>query len=185
MNRELSRIALRLMFALVAAACARESFAQTTATEQKSNAPQRSVEKNKYQRIEVARFEVKEGVQFPENYMTSLMGDLVEQLQEARKFKQVSREGEGSNAGEPTILLQGVVSEFKPGNRALRYMVGPGVGKTKVVAQVRFLDKATSEVLYEGQVDGKVLIGVLGGDSKGATRGLAKEVAKVTKQKFF
>jgi len=54
-----------------------------------------------------------------------------------------------------------------------------------VVADIKFLDKVTVEVLYQGSVDGKVIIGFFGGESLGATRGLAKEVAKVTKQKFF
>jgi hypothetical protein len=39
--------------------------------------------------------------------------------------------------------------------------------------------------LYQGKVDGNVVIGLFGGESAGATRGLAKEVAKVAKQKFF
>jgi hypothetical protein len=34
-------------------------------------------------------------------------------------------------------------------------------------------------------VDGKVIMGVMGGKSEGANTGLAKEVAKVTKQRFF
>jgi maltose-binding protein MalE len=46
-------------------------------------------------------------------------------------------------------------------------------------------DAATGNVLFEKDVEGKVIIGLMGGDSAGATRGLAKEVAKVTKKKFF
>jgi len=40
-------------------------------------------------------------------------------------------------------------------------------------------------VLLDRKVDGKVVMGVMGGKSEGATNGLAKEVAKVTKEKFF
>jgi hypothetical protein len=189
MNRELNRIALCLALVLIAVACAQPSFAQqqekATGAQEKSNAP-KSIEKNKYQQIEVAKFEVKEGVQFPESYLTTLMGELVAQLQETKLFKQAAREGESQGVADaPTIRLTGVVTEFKPGSRAKRYVIGFGAGKTKVVADVKFIDKATGEVLYQGLVDGKVIIGFFGGESQGATRGLAKEVAKVTKQKFF
>ena len=61
----------------------------------------------------------------------------------------------------------------------------PASSKTKVVADLKFIDKATGEVLYQGSVDGKVIIGFFIGEPLGATRGLAKEVAKLTKQKFF
>lgn len=189
MNRESNRIALCVALVLIATACAQRSFAQqqdqATAAQQKSNAP-RSIEKNKYQQIEVAKFEVKEGTEFPESYLTTLMGELVAQLQETKNFKHAFREGESqSGADTPAIRLTGVVTEFKAGSRAKRYVIGFGAGKTKVVADVKFIDKATGEVLYQGSVDGKVIIGLFGGESAGATRGLAKEVAKVAKQKFF
>jgi len=204
MNGELNRIILRVALVLIVAACAQSSFAQqqekatadqqkasaqqqekATADQQKASAP-KSVEKDKYQQVEVAKFEVKEGVQFPESYLTTLMGELVAQLQETKKFKQASSEGVGQGAADvPTLRLTGVVTEFKPGSRAKRYVIGFGAGKTKVVADIKFIDKATGEVLYQGSVDGKVIIGMFGGESVGATRGLAKEVAKVAKQKFF
>lgn len=60
-----------------------------------------------------------------------------------------------------------------------------GTGRTKVVADFKFIDKATGEILYQGSVDGKVIIGFFGGESLGATRDLSKELAKLTKQKFF
>jgi hypothetical protein len=114
------------------------------------------------------------------------MGELVAQFQETGKFKQVSREGESQGAADVSaIRLTGVVTEFKAGNRATRYVIGFGTGKTKVVADFKFIDKATGEVLYQGSVDGKVIIGFFGGESLGATRGLAKELAKAPKQKFF
>jgi hypothetical protein len=78
-----------------------------------------------------------------------------------------------------------VVKEYKAGSRAKRYLIGFGAGKTKVVADVKFIDMQTQQVVFEKQVDGKVMIGVLGGDSMGAANGLAKEIAKVTKKQFF
>jgi hypothetical protein len=71
------------------------------------------------------------------------------------------------------------------GNSAKQCLLGFGAATTKVVAHVKFIDATTGNVLFEKDVDGKVIIGLMGGDSNGATRGLAKEVAKVAKKKFF
>jgi len=46
-------------------------------------------------------------------------------------------------------------------------------------------DTATKETVRERKVDGHVVIGAIGGGSVGATRGLAKELAKAAKEKFF
>ena len=71
----------------------------------------------------------------------------------------------------------------------MRYMIGPaslaGPGKTRVVVALEYRDRDTGEVLHTARVDGKVWIGFFGGNSMGATKGLAKEVAKVTKKKFL
>jgi curli biogenesis system outer membrane secretion channel CsgG len=143
--------------------------------------------KGKYQAIEVARFDIKPGVEkFSPDWLVTMNEELIKQLQETAKFKEVLREGEKpSDASTPTLMLVGTVTEYNPGNRAARYMVGFGAGKTKVKAHVKILDKATNEVLFEDDVDGKVIMGVIGGESIGATRGLAKEVASKTKKKFF
>jgi len=143
--------------------------------------------KGAYVAIEVTRFDVKEGVEkFTADWLITMTEELVKQLNETRKFKQVLREGETpADASAPALKLVGTVTEYKPGNRAARYMVGFGAGSTKVKAHVKFLDRATAAVLFEDDVDGKVVMGVIGGESVGATRGLAKEVASVTKKQFF
>lgn len=143
--------------------------------------------KNKYQVIEIMQFDVQQGVDFPPDYMTSMMEDLNTQLQKMGKFKQVLRQGENPTEAEaPALRLTGTVTKFKKGSRAKRYLIAPGVGSTKVTAHVKFLDRKTGETLLEKDVDGKVVMGgLVKGESIGATRGLAKEVVKVAKQKFF
>ena len=142
--------------------------------------------KDQYRNIEVSNFDVKEGVEFPEQYKTILMGEVVAQFQQNKKFKQVSREGEtSSSSSEPTVRLTGTVTKFQAGSRTKRYLVGFGAGKTKIVAHVKFIDRATGNVLFEDDVDGKVIMGFIGGESEGAARGLAKEVAKVANKLFF
>jgi hypothetical protein len=113
------------------------------------------------------------------------MEELVRELSATIRFYQVLRQGETpAEANTPTLQLVDTVNEFNKGNRAVRYMVGFGAGKTKVKAHVKFVDSATGDILFEKNVDGKVWIGFIGGESIGATRGLAKEVAKVAKRSF-
>ena len=63
-------------------------------------------------------------------------------------------------------------------------MIGPGVGKTKIVAHIRLYDPSADKTFLEKYVDGKVIMGFIGGESIGATRGLAKEVANDTHSLF-
>jgi hypothetical protein len=142
--------------------------------------------KNKYQNIEITRFDIQEGIKFPPESRDVIMAQVVEELKQIKKFKQVANTGETiSDATGPTVRLSGTITKYKAGSRAKRYFIGFGAGATKVNAHLKFVDAATGEVLFEKDVDGKVWIGLFGGDSSGATRGLAKEVAKVTKKQFF
>jgi hypothetical protein len=148
-------------------------------------AQQSSNNKNKYQNIVIGKFDSKEGITLPENYMTKLQEDLLTQFQSSKKFKQVAIEGEfTSNTTVPTLQVVGTITKYEEGNRAARYMIGFGAGKTKIVAHVKFIDIASGAVVFEKDVDGKVVMGLFGGDSKGATNGLAKEVVKVAKKEF-
>jgi len=142
--------------------------------------------KNVYQNIEVTRYAIQEGVEFPADWLLTMVEETVKRLQETKKFGEVLREGETPNApNAPTLQLGGTVIHYDKGNRAMRYIVGFGAGKTKVVAHIKITDKSTGELIFEDDVDGKVIMGGMGGDSLGATEGLAKEVAKKIKKEFF
>ncbi len=67
----------------------------------------------------------------------------------------------------------------------MRYFVGFGTGKTKIIADVKFSDAATGEIIHQQTVDGEVTWGVFGGDSDGAKSGLADEIIRVMKTKGF
>jgi hypothetical protein len=131
------------------------------------------------------RFDTLNGIDFPPDYLATMMDELVHELAGTNRFQQVLREGETpAEANTSIVQLIGTVTEFNKGNRAVRYMVGFGAGKTKVKAHVKFIDSASGHIVLEKDVDGKVWIGFIGGESIGATRGLAKEVAKVAKRSF-
>ena len=143
--------------------------------------------------IEVSKFDIKEGVKFPEIDRDTMMTEIVDELTKLKKFSEIKGPATAAAAattettGQPTswILLTGTVTKYQPGSRTTRYLVGPFGGKTKVVASIKLIEKDTGKVLLEKDVDGKVIIGLFGGNSNGATRGLAIEVAKVTKKTVF
>ncbi|MGB7923051.1 MAG: DUF4410 domain-containing protein [Pyrinomonadaceae bacterium] len=168
------------LFGLLAA-LALVAFPATAAAQKKDDGL-----KNQYQNIEIAAFDVKEGIDFPADYMSGMMNEIVSELQGLKKFKQVTRTGETlADPSAPTLQLSGTVTKYKAGSRAKRYFVGFGAGKTKVVAHVKFIDKATGNVVFERDVDGKVAIGLFGGESKTSLRDVGKEIAEVTKKRFF
>jgi hypothetical protein len=142
--------------------------------------------RDRYENIEVTRFDAKQGIGFPDDYMQGMMAGVVKNLRAINKFKQVFAEGETQQAGSvSTIQLVGTVVKYKRGNRAKRFIALGLAGETKVVAHVKFIDKATGELLVEGDVDGLVYDGILGGKSKGAPSGVGKDVAKIAKKVFF
>lgn len=141
--------------------------------------------KNLYENIEVTPFEVRRGIDFPEDYMRQMMADVVKDLRGIKKFKRVFAPGEVQEGDSATIRLVGTVVEYKRGNRAKRLVALGVAGQTKVVAHVKFVDKATGKLLVEGDVDGEVYTGILGGSSKRAPSGVGKDVAKIAKKVFF
>jgi len=96
----------------------------------------------------------------------------------------VLSDGAAPESGGSSLKLTATVTGFQGGSRALRYVV-PGVGKTQVRAHIQVSDRDTGRVLYESDVDGKVLLGPFGGDSMGAANGLANEVVKKLQKRFF
>jgi TolB-like protein len=142
--------------------------------------------KNRYAKIEVATFNVQRGIDLPDEYKRTMMADVIKDLKRINKFKEVIAEGEVSQRGDATtIQLVGTVIQYKRGNRGKRFIALGLAGDTKVVAHVRFIDKASGEVLVEADVDGQIYTGLLGGSPRGAPSGVGKDVAKIAKKVFF
>jgi hypothetical protein len=139
----------------------------------------------KYQYVQVNRFDVQQGVDFPPDYAVTIDEDLNKQLGKIKGMKQVLREGEPLPGAEPVLLITGTITKYKKGNQAARYLVGFGAGETVIGAHIKCYDAATKELLFERDVDGKVIMGIMGGKSEGANNGLAKEIAKNVKEKFL
>ena len=113
----------------------------------------------------------------------NVLWDLNKVLWKIKGIK-VLREGEPLPQSEPVLVVTGTITKFKKGNQAARYLVGFGAGATVIGAHIKCFDAATKEVVLERDVDGKVIMGMMGGKSEGANNGLAKEVAKDIKEKL-
>ncbi len=146
--------------------------------------PRKETEK-KFQYVQVNRFDVKPGVDLPADYQLTIVEDLSKELGRIKGLKQVLREGETLPEAEPVLLITGIVTKYSKGSQAARYLVGFGAGSTVIDAHIKCFDAATKDLLFEKDVDGKVVMGIMGGKSEGANNGLAKEIAKNVKQKFF
>jgi len=141
--------------------------------------------KNKYQDAEVAQFDVQPDVKFPQENMDGMMAEIVQELQKIKKFRLVARAGEAPESHDPTMRIVGTVTKYQAGSQAKRYLIGFGAGKTKIVAHVKFIDKASGIILLEKDVDGKVVFGLFGGQSKTSLRDVGKEIGEVIKKNFF
>jgi hypothetical protein len=134
--------------------------------------------------IDVAKLQIKQGVDFPVAKLDVMTGEIVDELTKLKKFGTVNSIV-GPEAAASDLIFTGTITDYTGGNRAARYLIGFGAGKAKVVAEIKIVDRATGNVLLDRKVDGKVIMGLFGGNTNGATRGLAKEVAKETKKALF
>lgn len=137
-----------------------------------------------YRVIEVVTFSTVEGIELPASFKVTLTADVLAHLRKLKTMAAVS-EGLVPEGVGPTLRLAGKVTKYSPGNRSLRYIAGPAVGATKITAHIVVMDRDTGQAIAEFDADGKVIMGPFGGDSMGASNGLAKEVAKKVKRRLF
>ena len=157
----MKNLRFRVITLMIIALCASMSvFAQNTKNE---------TDKNKYQKIEITKFDVKKGVEkFADSSLEVMMSEIVDELKKLNKFKEVTiettkpKDVETTSEAqtdtlkveveprplESTIRLVGTITEYKEGNRTARYLVGFGAGKAKIKAHIKILD-STGTVLLD------------------------------------
>lgn len=157
----------------------------SAAAAQQASAPQKI-----YQNIEVGKFTIRPSVEFPAEKVDSLTLSVVNALRGSKKFAQVVVEGapaptETTPAEDlPMLRVSGEVVKFDKGSRTMRYLVGMGTGKSKLVVNVKFVDAKTGETVLEQIVDGDTSHGFFGGDSANVRTEVADEIVKVMKKNF-
>jgi len=151
-------------------------------------AQQATTEKKTYQNIVVEKFTIRDGVEFPADKIDSLTKSVQNTLTKSNRFQHVDLASEPStseSADVPTLKITGEVIKYVKGNRAARYVIGLGVGATKIITDIKFIDVKTGEVVHQQTVDGDVTWGFFGGDSDGAKSGVADEIIRVMKKNKF
>jgi len=127
--------------------------------------------------FENPRYETKEPM--PDDWLPIIREDIVQQVIRKHQFRRVM-DFEDLKVPPPEIervlLLRGRIIEFTQGSQAMRFLVGFGAGRGKIVAMCTFVDEASGEVIWERKVDGSVI--GFGQATEGGIQGLAKEVAK-------
>lgn len=140
--------------------------------------------KSPYKAVEIERFTVRAGVELNEKDVDGLMKATVDNFKASNRFESVTTGGESSTveAGR-RLKVSGEVTKYVKGNRAARYLVGLGAGKTKIVVDVKLTDVATGEIVFHQSVDGDVTWGLFGGDSEKAKGGVADEIIREMKKR--
>ena len=140
--------------------------------------------KGPYQAIEVERFTVRQGVELSETDVDELMKATINNFRASKRFESVTMAGEAANVeATPKLKVSGEVTKYVKGNRAARYLIGLGAGKTKLMVDVKLTDAATGEVVFHQAVDGDVTWGLFGGDSDKAKGGVADELIREMKKR--
>jgi hypothetical protein len=137
--------------------------------------------KDRYRDVEVEKFDVTEGVQFPPEYIQSLQDEIIRQFGKSEKFAQVLLPGQNpTDAAASVLRLTGTVTYFDPGNRGKRY-IGFGLGAGQIVVHVAFRDRSTGETLATEEVTATLSGGAFGGKAEGITREFAQRLVTTTK----
>lgn len=79
---------------------------------------------------------------------------------------------------EKTLVLSGKITDYKKGNRAVRYIVGFGAGKQKIQIQAKLMNKGTGQVLAEDKIVDRKIGGLVGGSANKGQRDFAEKVDK-------
>jgi hypothetical protein len=139
---------------------------------------EQSVIKQKYHAIQVDPFDVKQGVEFPPEYLKKAHQEVVKQLSEAKVFDEVLQAGQQpAQAGTPVIRLSGTIHNYTPGSRSKRYVGGGfGAGVAEVDAQVSFVDAVTGQRLRTEELRAVLTGGVLGASEDKIADELARRV---------
>jgi hypothetical protein len=138
--------------------------------------------KDKYHVVQVDQFDVKQGVEFPVEYLKKVQEEICKQLVDAKLFQEVLQPGQRpAQAEAPVIRLSGTIHNYKKGSRKKRYIGGYGAGAAEIDAQVAFLDAASSDRLVIEELRAVLTGGVFGGNEEKATEELARQVVTQAK----
>ncbi len=77
---------------------------------------------------------------------------------------------------DTALVLNGVVVDYKKGNRLVRYIVSFGAGKQKIEANLVLTEKASGKEIARGRVVDRKIAGFAGGSENKGKRDFAEKV---------
>src|SRR5215469_11812135 len=177
---------IRRLILVVIASVSPNLWAQTAtyaiSTSPPNSPPGQSSIREKYQAIQVDEFEVKQGIQFPPEYLKKAQDEIVKQLSDAKVMKEVLRTGQQPvQAGTPFLYLSGTITNYTPGSRSKRYVGLGGLGASEVDVQIFLLDGATKQKLQTEKLRAVLTGGALGGSEDKISNELARRVVLQTR----
>jgi hypothetical protein len=135
-----------------------------------------------YSVVQIDEFHIQKGVEFPPTYLGALQTEITKQLASAKLFAEIVTEGQKpANPQNKVLRLSGLITNYNPGNRATRYLVGFGAGATEIDSKLSFLDGATEQPVLSEELRAMLAGGFLGGKSEGALKDYARQVVNKTK----
>ena len=139
--------------------------------------------KDKYHVVQVDQFEVKQGVDFPPEYLRRVQEEISKQLVDTKLFEEVLLPGNHpAQAEAPVLRLSGTIHNYKQGRRKKRYLAGGfGAGAAEIDARIAFADAARGDQLVIQELRGVLTSGIFGGNENQATQELARQVVTQTK----
>jgi len=149
-----------------------------------TNSPvDQSIVRQKYRTIQIDEFDVKQGIEFPPEYLKKAHDEIVKQLSNAKIFDEVLQaRQQPARAGTPVIRLGGTIHSYTPGSRSKRYIGGGfGAGNAEVDAQLAFVDAATGQRLRTEELRAVFTGGVFGGSEDKIADELARRVVLQTR----
>lgn len=149
---------------------------KTAATAATSQTTPRTV-KDSFDTIEVDLFENQKDSQFPGDYLAPLQKEIVKQLVNAKAFREVVMAGQAPTRPNARVLrLTGLITNYKPGSRAVRYIGLGGAGAAEIDSKVSFVDSSTGQALMSQDLRALLTSGLLGGKSEDAVKGYARQI---------
>lgn len=132
----------------------------------------------RYSAVEIDPFVAAPQVHFPREYQSALLDDIAREVSVEFPTLMILRQGDRA-PGQPALRISGTITDFKPGSKTKRALIGFGAGAAVLRATVIFQDAAGGRTLQERDLTGST--GLTGIDSQGAAQSLAKRIAKVSK----
>ena len=131
---------------------------------------------------EIASKEDARAASIPEPRLERIQTLVIEQINtKTKKIKAVNSSTDQCPTVETTAVLSGKVTDFKKGNKALRYLVGFGAGAQKVEIMT-YLKMKNGTVVAEKDISDRKSGGFLGGSDDKGLKDFAEKVLAFVKK---